>query len=162
MANSTRSLPPVSADSLRLAREIKAARLMRRLETLETREAEPSLSGYRSDPAAYAREVLGVEPWERQRQIMRAVADYPRVTVRACHNSGKSWLAGCLIHWWGRCFMPSLVVTTARNVRQVRDVLWQEVKNRQLGAQLPGDLSLMKLTVSPSQRAHGLSTNEPV
>lgn len=110
----------------------------------------------------FCRDILGVEPWERQREIMQAVATCPRTTVRACHNSGKSWLAGCLIHWWVRCYDPSLVVTTAGNLRQVRDVLWQEVRNRQMTASLAGELSQLKLEVSPTQRAHGLSTNEPI
>jgi phage terminase large subunit len=122
----------------------------------------PSLTPYQSDPVLFAREVLRAEPWERQAEIMRAVAAYPRVTVRACHNSGKSWMAGCLIQWWVRCFDPSLVVTTAGNMRQVKDVLWQEVHNRQLQASLPGEMTLMKLVVSPTQRAHGLSTNDPI
>jgi phage terminase large subunit len=93
---------------------------------------------------------------------MRSVAAHRRTTVRSCHNSGKSWLSGCLTHWWLRCYQPSLVITTAPTERQVKDVLWKEIRQRHLTAQLPGSLGAMALSLSNSQRAIGLSTNDPV
>lgn len=93
---------------------------------------------------------------------MRSVAAHPRTTVRSCHNSGKSWLAGCLTLWWLHCYQPSLVITTAPTARQVKDVLWKEIGARHRAAGLPGTLSTMNLSVSLAQRAIGLSTNDPV
>jgi phage terminase large subunit len=121
----------------------------------------PPLTRYQSDPVAFAREVLGIEPWERQQQIMQAVARERRVTVRSCHHSGKTFAAGALAQWWVRCFDPSLVVTTAPTMRQVKELLWYEIAAHQRRSQLPGQLNVMDLTVLPSQRAIGLTTNEP-
>src|SRR5512135_3612971 len=67
-----------------------------------------NLTRYQSDPVAYARDILKVSPWERQAEIMRAVADERRVTVRACHSSGKTFGAACLVQWFTRCFDPAL------------------------------------------------------
>lgn len=111
------------------------------------------------DPVEFAAKVLGVSLWEKQQQIAQAVARHPRVTVRSCHHSGKTFCAAALTHWWTRHFNPSLVLTTAPTNRQVEDVLWNEI--RRLGANLPGHMITAELIVSPTQRAIGLSTNVP-
>lgn len=119
-----------------------------------------SLKPYQSDPVAFARQVLGVEPWERQRAIMQSVAARPRTTVRSCHNSGKTWAAACLTLWFTHCFEPSLVITTATTDRQVKKQLWGEIAQLRARAGLPGTLNLQALTLSPSQKALGFTTSE--
>jgi len=109
----------------------------------------------------FCREVLGVEPWQKQEEIMRAVAAHRRVTVRSCHHSGKTFCSAALLQWWVRCFDPSLVVTTAPTMRQVKELLWYEVAQHQRRGRLGGTLNTMDLTVLPQQRAIGLTTNEP-
>jgi hypothetical protein len=42
-----------------------------------------ALQIYQSDPVAFCRDVLGMDPWERQVEILEAVRDEARVTVRA-------------------------------------------------------------------------------
>jgi phage terminase large subunit len=119
------------------------------------------LGAYRNDPVGFCREVLQAEPWERQREIALAVAEHKRVAVRSCHHSGKTWNAAALAHWFLRCFDPSLVITTAPTMRQVKELLWYEIAQHQRRAGLPGALNAMDLVVSASQRAIGLTTNEP-
>lgn len=92
---------------------------------------------------------------------MHSVAEHRRTTVRSCHHSGKTWAASVLVHWWLRCFDPSLVITTAPTERQVKDVLWSEVRLRFGQARLPGVLNTGDLTISPTQRAFGFTTNQP-
>jgi phage terminase large subunit len=94
-------------------------------------------------------------------QIMQAVAAHRRVTVRSCHHSGKTWTAAALAQWFLRAHNPSLVVTTAPTMRQVKELLWYEIAQHQRRAQLSGTLNTMDLTVLPTQRAVGLTTNEP-
>jgi phage terminase large subunit len=72
-------------------------------------------------------EVLGFEPWERQRSIMRSVATRPRTVVGSGHGVGKSRLDAALGYWW-TCTRPGGVcVLTAPTTRQVRRALWREV-----------------------------------
>lgn len=123
--------------------------------------AQTDLSPYRTNPVAFFQEVLHAEPWQRQQEIAQAVADHKRVAVRSSHHSGKTWAAAGLAQWWLRCFDPSLVITTAPTMRQVKELLWYEVAQHQRRANLPGNLNSMDLVVSASQRAIGLTTNEP-
>lgn len=92
---------------------------------------------------------------------MQAVAAHKRVAVRSCHNSGKTVCAAALTQWFARCFSPSLVLTTAPTLRQVKEQLWKEIGSFQRAASLPGALAAMDLTVSPNQKALGLTTNTP-
>jgi hypothetical protein len=92
---------------------------------------------------------------------MRSVQANRRTTVRSCHHSGKTWAAAALVHWWLACFDPSLVVTTAPTMRQVKELLWYEIAAHLRRGHLPGQMNAMDLALSPSQRAVGLTTNEP-
>lgn len=44
---------------------------------------------YRADPVAFFREILGVEPWRKQVEVLEAIRDHPRVAVRAGHKVSK-------------------------------------------------------------------------
>ena len=52
----------------------------------------PSLR-YQSDPVAFFRDVLGVEPWAKQRDIILAVRDHKRVAIASGHKVVRSRLA---------------------------------------------------------------------
>jgi phage terminase large subunit len=85
---------------------------------------------YAADPVAFAREVLGFEPWSRQAEILEAVRDHGRVAVKSCNASGKTAAASCAVLWWLAQGPGSVCVTTAPTERQVRKVLWREVAQR--------------------------------
>jgi len=79
----------------------------------------------------YAREVLGVEPWPRQRELLEAVRDHDRVSVRSGHKVSKSTSAACLAWWW--CGDPvarpgARCILTSSGNRQVKSILWREIK----------------------------------
>jgi hypothetical protein len=105
------------------------------LPTLEQVEAEMRRRRYRLDPAAYAREVLGVDLWAKQIEVALALLRHKRVFVKASHSVGKSFLAGSLVNWFFDSFDPGLCITTAPNAQQVKDILWKEVR-----VQRPADL----------------------
>ncbi len=128
-------------------------------QALAPERQQANLSTYQNDPVAFANEVLGVQPWAKQQAIMRSVAQHKRTTVRACHYSGKTWAAGVLAHWFTRCFSPSLVISTAPTDRQVKEVLWKEIRRHSLPA--PGIMNRQDMTVSTTQRAFGFTTSEP-
>ncbi len=115
----------------------------------------------------FAERVLEEQPWAKQREVMRAVQSAPRVTVRSGHGVGKTRCAAALAVWFLAEHTPSLVVTTAPTFRQVRDVLWPEL--RRLWARAVRDeeptsrarANLTEIRVDEQRRAFGFSTNEP-
>lgn len=85
------------------------------------------LGRWRDDPVSFARDVFGVEPWDRQAEILRAVAAHPRVAVRSGHKCGKTTAIALLAWWWFVTRPRARVVFTAASARQVRSVLWKEI-----------------------------------
>ena len=91
----------------------------------------PSLryAKYKTDPVAYADEVLKVNWWAKQKEIAELLLKPPyRVLVKASHSVGKTFMAGSLVNWWYDCYSPGLTLTTAPNDTQVKDLLWKEVR----------------------------------
>jgi phage terminase large subunit len=102
------------------------AELLAELE-LSTRVRFPS-PRYRDDPVAFFREVLGVEPWSRQVEVLEAVRDYPRVAVSSGHKVSKSHTAAGVALWFYCSFDDARVVMTSTTSRQVDQILWRELR----------------------------------
>lgn len=125
------------------------------------RAATADYSKYRLDPAGYARDVLKVEWWAKQVQIAEALCRPPyRALVKASHSVGKSHLAGGMVNWWYDTRSPGVCLTTAPTDRQVKDVLWKEVR-RQRGKR-PGFIGpkMPRLESDPTHFAHGFTARD--
>jgi phage terminase large subunit len=83
---------------------------------------------YRRDPAAFARDVLGVELWERQLEILLAVRDHMRVAVSSGHKIGKSLLDAVVALWFFCTHDEARVIMSSVTARQVDQILWREVR----------------------------------
>lgn len=107
-----------------------ASDLMRGL--LEQIEADTSVrfpsARYRQDPVAFFREILGVEPWSKQVEIIEAVRDHPRVSVKSGHKVSKSHSAAGIALWFYCSYDDARVVMTSTTSRQVDQILWRELK----------------------------------
>jgi len=131
-----------------------AASLARRLETVAAASAGRAQghawpSGrYRADPVAFFREVLGIEPWDRQIEIIEAVRDHDRVSVRSGHKVSKSTSAAGLALWFFCSFDDARVVMSSVTSRQVDAILWRELSMRHARAKVPvgGELSKLART----------------
>jgi len=80
----------------------------------------------RGDPVAWV-EAMGDEPWEKQKEILRAVVEHTHVAVRSCHGAGKDWTAARAALHFFRHHIPCLVLTTGPTDRQVKGILWKEI-----------------------------------
>lgn len=118
---------------------------------------------YRRDPVAFVKDFFGADPWGKQEEILRAVAQYKRVTVRSCHGAGKTKAAAWAVLWFLHCFPESIVVTTAPTWHQVENQLWREIRAEHAVARFPlGSRCLQtRLEVTPRWFAVGLSTDKP-
>lgn len=90
------------------------------------------------DPMWYTREILGV-PYIplAQQKIIKAVKEYDRVGVTACHGIGKTFTLGSLVPWFLTAHPMSNVITTAPTNRQVNALLWNEIRQRVRNAKIP-------------------------
>lgn len=117
---------------------------------------------WRNDPAGYSREVLGVNPTPRQEEIGLACLQPPyRVLVPSGHEVGKTFWGACLASWWFDTRDPSVTLTTAPKLEQVRDLLWKEIRAQRGRAQLggfPGPRSL-RIESSPKHFAKGVTAS---
>lgn len=117
----------------------------------------------RNDPVFFVEKVLGNPLWEKQKEILEAVRDNAEVAVRSCHASGKSYVSGRIVHWWLNAYKDSVVITTAPTFRQVKEVLWREIKGSVLGKHIYPEKAILdtSINISPQWFALGLSTDKP-
>lgn len=85
---------------------------------------------YKEDPVFWAEEVLGVLSFEEyQKQLFYDVLDYDRIAVKATHSTGKTWLMARVALWFFYMYRNSIVITTAPTYRQVKSLLWGEIRD---------------------------------
>lgn len=110
-------------------------------------------------PVSFARGILRDDPWDMQREILTAVAKHPRVAVKACHNSSKTFLAAESLLWWITHFGDGIVVSTAPSDRQVEKLLWGEVHKAMARSVFPyPSANLTELRLGLGNYAIGFST----
>jgi phage terminase large subunit len=120
---------------------------------------EHQLAEQIKDPVWFVRNVLGDDPWEQQAHVLRSVSQNREVNVKSCHSAGKSWLASRAVLWFLYAHPNSMVITTAPTGRQVRGILWKEIRSAYGDAKisLGGRMLQTKLELSPSWFAWGFT-----
>jgi hypothetical protein len=106
---------------------------------------------YRNDPVGFVTTRLGELLWSKQKEICKAVVDYPRVVVPSAFNVGKSRVASRIVSWWldTRPFGEAFVVTTAPTASQVRAILWREIGRAYWSGKLAGRLNQTEWWMAP-------------
>lgn len=79
------------------------------------------------DPNFFAREILGVRLWKRQRHVLRALWSHRHVSVKSANGIGKSFLGAVAAITYGSIFPDAVILTTATTFSQVRLILWREI-----------------------------------
>jgi len=130
---------------------------------INSADAQVVFDKCRKDPVFFCSEILGVELWEKQKQIIRSIAVNDNTIAASAHGCGKTFLAACAALWFLYCNKDSRVITTAPTYRQVVHILWAEIATlyRKARVSLGGELLKTSLTLSPSWFALGLSTDDP-
>ena len=82
---------------------------------------------YADDPLGFCREILGVELWSRQIDIMLAVRDHDRVAVKSGRRVSKSHSIAILALWWYCTRDDARVILSSTTARQVDAILWREL-----------------------------------
>ena len=118
---------------------------------------------YKNDPVGFVRDILGAagKPYDKQVEILKALAKHDRVSVAACNSSGKDWAAARAIVWWLHTRPNAKVVVTGPTLRQVRDILWHELRLAvaAAGDALPGKITECKYVIDDNRFAIAFSSN---
>lgn len=79
------------------------------------------------EPVRFFREILGVEPWPRQIDIMHAIRDYDRVACKAGRRVSKSHTFGGIALCWYCSWPDARAIMSSTTARQVDQILWREL-----------------------------------
>lgn len=126
-------------------------------------QAERDLLAVVRDPVKFQRGVLKRNIWAAQQRICQAIEHRRHVAVKACHASGKTFVAAGIVPWWLACYPASKVLTVAPTLRQVR-LMWDEIS---LAVQASDPIrfpepSTVALKIAEDHYAMGMSSSRGV
>jgi len=112
-------------------------------------------------PVQFAGEVLGVTLWSKQREVLEALARERRVAVKSGNGLGKDFTAAVAVLWYLHHHNPGIVLSTAPTFRQVRHVLWRQIRrlHRRASDLLGGTLLDTRWELAEDRYALGLSAD---
>lgn len=126
----------------------------------ELTERDELLTEGIDDPNLFCDAYLGHKLWRKQRDIINSIATKRQTAVKACHSSGKTFLAADAALWWLARYQDGQVVTTAPTDLQVTTLLWGEIRSTVLTSLYPYPVpNLKSLTLGPKRFALGFSTS---
>ena len=79
-------------------------------------------------PLEFARDVLQVTLWSKQQEVLASLPDHRRVAVKSGNGLGKGFSAAVAVLWFLHCHDPAVVLSTAPTFRQVRHILWRQIR----------------------------------
>ncbi len=136
--------------------------LQRQVKQTQRRQARQTtdLAYYRDKPVRYARERLRIEPTPKAIEIAESLLRPPyRTLVLSGHNCSKTHTASWLTSWWYDTHNPGVVITTAPTSRDVRRLLWKEIRMQRRKAGLGGFIGneYPMLKSGPDHYAEGMT-----
>jgi len=133
------------------------------MDQINDTQARDIMESYQKDPVSFLREILGVEPWEKQERIIESVRDNANTCVASGHGVGKTFISACATLWFLCTHYGARVITTAPTNRQVESILWAEIWNLYKNSKVPLGGRLLKTSLNLEEKwfALGLSTDDP-
>lgn len=114
----------------------------------------------RRKPEIYFREWLGVERLEvYHHNILDAFNTYDRIAIAATHAVGKTWITARIALFFLNMYKGAKVITTAPTNRQVKKLLWGELRSAHKKAKRPlgGRLLQTELIINDEWYAMGFA-----
>lgn len=98
-------------------------------QVIDQLERQKRTSSFFNDAASWAKYMLDVDLWSKQREIAESVVHNRNVAVKAGHGMGKSFLVAILACWWVDTRYPHAVVaSTAPSTQQIGAIVWKEIR----------------------------------
>lgn len=115
----------------------------------------------REDPEWFMTDILGVEPWEKQKEILDKINNNRKVSVRSCNGAGKTFFLPRVALWFLHAYAPAIVINTAPTWRQVENQYWKHFRQAHAEAQILGGKVLKtKYEVTEDWYALGISVRK--
>ena len=86
------------------------------------------VDGQLLNPLDFAKDILRVELWSKQEEVLSALLENRRVAVKSGNGLGKGYCAAVAVLWFLYCHEPAIVLSTAPTFRQVRHILWRQIR----------------------------------
>src|SRR5579862_6918177 len=131
------------------------------MKSLKTQKRLVEIASLVNDPVTFAQLFLCQQIWSKQIEILESIAKHSRTAVKACHASGKTFIAAVAVLWWIATHPNGIAVTTAPTWMQVERLIWGEIHKllRYSKIDFP-KASAAALHINSTRYAIGLSTNE--
>ncbi len=117
-----------------------------------------------SNPNHFCKNVLGIKLWQKQQQILTTLfnSKNKRLAVPASFSVGKTYTAASAVLAFLYNYPPAKVVTLAPTWRQVKNLLWRDIRKQHANSKikLGGDPTLTELSLDNDWYAIGFSTQE--
>ena len=151
----TRGIGPVRRKGLEAEKELQGLPLS------ETGGAVNAEDGPYISPTDFARDVLQVELWKKQEEVLSALPEHRRVAVKSGNGLGKGFSAAVAVLWYLHTHNPAIVLSTAPTFRQVRHILWRQIHvlHRRAPDVLQGKLLDTRWELAEDRYAMGLSAD---
>ena len=110
-------------------------------------------------PLDFASDMLCAKLWDKQREVLAALPDHRRVAVKSGNGLGKGYSAAVAVLWFLYCHEPGIVLSTAPTFRQVRHILWRQIRRlyRPARERLGGKMLDTRWEIAEDRYAMGLS-----
>lgn len=104
----------------------------------------PEADPYVKDPVGWMNHRCRRFLWSKQKEILGSIRDNRFTAVPSCHGPGKSFTASGAGAWWLDVHPPgeAFLITTAPTDKQVKNVLWRELRRRHKEAGMGGRITL--------------------
>lgn len=89
------------------------------------------------DPLFLIENGLGIQLWDKQKEIVESVWKNKYTAVKASYNVGKTFVAAAITLAWLIPNINSKALTTAPTAKQVEDLLWGEIRSMVSNSKVP-------------------------
>ena len=79
-------------------------------------------------PEEFAQEILRLELWHKQAEVLSALPNNQRVAVKSGNGLGKGGCASVAVLWFLYSHEPAIVLSTPPTFRQVQHLLWRQIR----------------------------------
>lgn len=133
------------------------------IQEFDADRAQAKMRYWQATPNRFIKGFLQTDLWRKQREIVHSVFTNTRTSVKACHASGKTYVAAAI----GLAFLTrfpasqdTVVISTAPTWPQVEKLIWGEVHKLVRHSLYPFPRPLItELKLGPKRYMYGMSTN---